>query len=195
MKKLSIISASALLLGLMAGPVMAQAPTYSFDIDPTDGGKNLQPSISIAPGDAVTFDMYLSNTPAPQNAGGFWVDFSGSTADVTYVSAGRALTDGSEGPVGPWPPGGVLVNEPSGAGTIMGVMADLGAGAAPDGDGDIFLGRVTLQSYAVDANVTISTSTNDRSSFLERYGQSLCRRTITISPFNPQPHVFALQIY
>ena len=146
MKKLSIISACALLFGLMAGPVMAQ--TYIFDVDPT-AGKDIQTDITISAFDSVTLDMYLSGAGAPQNAGGFWLDFTGSTADISYVSATQAIP--------PWIAGGVIVNEPAGPGTLLMQNANLGSGAAPDGDGDILIGSVTLQGTSVvPATLTLS---------------------------------------
>ena len=53
----------------------------------------------------------------------------------------------------------VLINEPAGAGTVMYVVANL-AGAAPDADGDLIVGTVTLQNQgpgAADAVVNITT--------------------------------------
>jgi len=73
------------------------------------------------------------------------------------VSAGRALWDGSEGPIAPWDPAvGVLINEPAGVGTVMYVVGALLV--PPDGDGDIIVGTVTLQNTGPnDATVYIIT--------------------------------------
>ena len=139
MKKLSIICALVMVFGVSL--VQAQ-PTYQ--VAPA-GGKAFTGAVDVAPGDPVSIDIYLTGVTANQNAGGAWIDFTGSTADLTYVSGGRALSDGSEGPTGPWDPlAGIFLNEPAGTGTIMYVTANL-AGAAPDVDGDLIVGTATLQ--------------------------------------------------
>jgi hypothetical protein len=132
---------------MVFGVSLVQAQEYGVTLSGDTGNfttaENVDPT---GPGSEISLDIYLTGVGAPQNAGGVWVDFTGSTADITYVSAGRALTDGSEGITGPWPPGGVMVNEPALAGTLMMVLADLGAGASPDGDGNLFIGNLVLQS-------------------------------------------------
>ena len=124
-----MVCAIVLLFG--AGTAFAQAPTYQFA---EAGTKNFISETTVTVGDQISLDLYLSNVGEPQNAGGGFIDFSGSTAGISYVSAGRAFLDGSEGVTGPWTNGaGVLVNEPTGPGTLAYVVGQLG-GAAPDGD-------------------------------------------------------------
>jgi hypothetical protein len=146
MKKLSIICALVMVFGV----TLVQAQQYQ--VAPA-GTKAFGTTGDVAPGGAVDFDIYLTAAGANQNAGGAWIDFAGSIADLAYVSAGRALSDGSEGPTGPWDPAaGVLINEPGGPGTVMYVVANL-AGAAPDGDGDLFVGTASLVNLGPGAAV------------------------------------------
>ena len=91
------------------GTGYAMAQNYAVAID---GNKPFSNTIYFC-GGQFTFDIYLENAPGQAISGGAWVDFSGSTDKLSYVSAGRALIDGSEGVTGPWEPGvGMIVNEP-----------------------------------------------------------------------------------
>ena len=154
MNKILMICAVSLLLGV--GYAGAQ-PNYQVDVA-GDLGKDYITETTIAPGQQISLDIYLADAVEPQYAGGVWIDFSDSTDLITYVSAGRALTDGSEGVAGPWDPaGGVIVNEPEGPGTLLWQVIYLG-GAIPDEEGDIIVGRVTLQcTIPGDANIAITT--------------------------------------
>jgi hypothetical protein len=138
----------------------AMAQNYAVAID---GSKPFESEIVLYGGEQITFDIYLEEAPGQAIAGGAWVDFSGSTDSLSYVSAGRAFTDGSEGVTGPWQPSfGVLVIPPGGGTIIMVVGRMEGGGASLDGDGDIIIGRITLESTAVcycapTASITIAT--------------------------------------
>jgi hypothetical protein len=138
--------------------VLGVAQAQQYELATPTGTKNFTTAIGISPAASIDLDIYLTGAGAPQNAGGAWIDFSGSIADIAYVSAGRAFQDGSEGIVGPWTDGaGALVNEPAGPGTVLLVVANLG-GAAPDGDGDIVVGTTQLQNIGpADATVNITT--------------------------------------
>jgi len=154
MKKLSMLC--AVIIVFCAGFATAQ-PNYQVDVA-GGGGKSFVTEVDISACDQKTLEIYLADAGASQISGGCWIDFSISTADIVYVSAGRAFTDGSEGPTGPWDPrAGVLVNEPAGVGTVMYVVANL-SGASPDGDGDLIIGSITLESVGFyEATVTITT--------------------------------------
>jgi len=154
MRKILIVC--AILLLFFAGYVGAQ-PNYQVDVA-GDPDKDYITETTIAPGQQISLEIYLADAVAPQYAGGVWIDFSDSTDLIAYVSAGRALTDGSEGVTGPWDPaGGVIVNEPEGSGTLLWQIINLG-GAIPDEDGDTIIGRVTLQcTSSGDANIAITT--------------------------------------
>jgi hypothetical protein len=142
----------ALVLLSGAGSALAQ-PTYQFA---EAGTKNFITEDTIAPGDQISLDLWLSNVGAPQQAGGAWIDFSGSTDEISYVSGGRCLAGGAEGCTGPWVPGGVFLNEPDGPGTVLYQVANLG-GAVPDGDGDLIVGTLTLECSALgDATVDLT---------------------------------------
>jgi hypothetical protein len=153
MKKLSIICALVMVFSVS----LVQAQQYQAAPAGTKAFSTLE---GVAPGGTVSLDVYLTAAGGPQFAGGAWLDFAGSIADIAYVSAGRCQTSGAEGCTGPWDPAaGVLINEPAGPGTVMYVVANL-AGAALDGDGDLIVGTVTLQNQgpgAADAVVNITT--------------------------------------
>jgi hypothetical protein len=154
MRKILIVCLVLLLFA--AGYAMAQ-PTYQVDVT-GDPDKDYITETTIPPGQQISLDIYLADAVAPQNAGGVWIDFSDSTDLISYVHVGRAFEDGSEGVTGPWDPaGGVIVGEPAGPGTLLWQVINL-AGAAPDAQGDIIVGRVTLQcTSSGDANIAITT--------------------------------------
>ena len=143
MKRLSMLCAIVLLFG--AGSALAQPPTYQFA---EAGTKNFVSETTIAPGEQISLDLYLSNVGAPQYVGGAWIDFTASTTRISYVSGGRCLNDSSEGCTGPWQEtAGAFVNEPDGAGTAVYAVGNLD-GSAPDVDGDLIVGTLTLECIA-----------------------------------------------
>jgi hypothetical protein len=156
MKKLFLLSTIVLLFGARSAPAQ---PAYQF----TEAGtKNFITEDSITPGEQISLDLWLTDADTRQNSGGAWIDFSGSTDELSYVSGGRCLVGGAEGCTGPWQANaGVFINEPDpsaggGPGTVLYVVANLG-GAAPDGDGDLIVGTLTLESIAPgDATVDLT---------------------------------------
>jgi len=142
------------------------AQAQQYEVAPC-GTKDFTTTADVVPGGTICLDIwltgvpYISHPPGPQaqNAGCAWLDFTGSTDDIAYVSGGRCMEDGSEGCTGPWDPrAGVIFNELGGPGTIFYIVANLG-GAVPDGDGDLIVGTVTLQNTGPnDATVDIVTS-------------------------------------
>jgi hypothetical protein len=151
MKMLLIICSLIMVLGV------GYAQAQQYEIAPADT-KYFTTTDSLVPGQQACYDIWLTGAGAAQNAGGAWIDFTGSVDVISYVSAGRALSNGSEGPTGPWDPAaGVLINEPAGPGTLMYVVANL-AGAPPDGDGDIIVGRLCMQCEGFgDAQIHVTT--------------------------------------
>jgi len=152
MKKLLTLWAIIMLFG--AGSALAQDPIYEFA---EAGTKNFVSEDTLAPGEQISLDLWLTGADTPQSAGGAWIDFSGSTDEISYVSGGRCFADGAEGCTGPWQNNaGVFINEPDGAGTVMYVNANLG-GASPDGDGDLIVGTLTLERITPgDATVDLT---------------------------------------
>jgi len=150
MKKLSIICALVMVFGVS----LVQAQQY--EVAPA-GTKAFTTAEGLAPNTTIALDIYLTGAGAPQNAGGVWIDGSGSTADVAIVSAGRCMDDGSEGCTGPWTAGaGANVPTPAGPGTYLLVVANLG-GAPLDGDGDLIVGTTVLQNTGpADATVNFT---------------------------------------
>jgi hypothetical protein len=152
MKKLPIIC----LLVIVLTVETAHAQQYEFA---PCGTKTFTTATGITPAGTICLDIWLTGANAPQDAGCAWLDFTGSTDDIAYVSGGRCMEDGSEGCTGPWTNGaGDFINEIGGPGTIFYIVANLG-GAVPDGDGDLIVGTVTLQNTGPnDGTVGIFTS-------------------------------------
>jgi hypothetical protein len=182
MKRLLIVcTLFSLLLVLLlgAGSAFAQDPTYQFA---EAGTKNFITKDTIAVGGQISLDLWLTNVGEPQFAGGAWIDFTASTAEISYVSGGRCMIGGAEGCTGPWTNGsGALVNEPEGPGTVLLVVANLG-GAAPDGAGDLIVGTVTLESIAEgDATVDL-TVIPGVATWMPIDDVSISPATLTLSP-------------
>jgi hypothetical protein len=150
MKKLSIICALVMVFSVS----LAQAQQYEVTLA-GDTVANAITAIGVPPNASLALDVYATGMAATEASGGFWLDFTGSTADIAYVSAGRCMTDGSEGCTGPWSPGFGVIVEPA-TGNLLLQVANL-AGAATTG-GAIIIGTVTLQNTGpVDATVAITT--------------------------------------
>ena len=155
MKTISAVCLCVIVMVLGTGYAVAQYYTVAID-----GTKPFDSEAIINIGQQITFDIYLQDAPGQATSGGVWVDFKSSSANIAYVSAGRAFTDGSEGIIGPWEaPWGSLVNEPNGVGTLQIVVGQIrGGGASPDAQGDIIIARVTLECTALgDANIRLRT--------------------------------------
>ena len=73
MKKLSIICALVMVFGVS----LVQAQTY--EVAPA-GTKDFTTLAGVAPNANISLDIYLTAAGANQNAGGAWLDFTGSTA-------------------------------------------------------------------------------------------------------------------
>ena len=135
------------------------AQAYQYGVAPA-GTTYFTTLEGIFPGGIIDLDIYLTDVDAPQNAGGVWIDFSGSTDDIALVSAGRCMTSGSEGCLGPWTDyAGANIPTPAGPGTHMLVVAGLG-GATPDANGNLPVGTMQMQNLgpgAADATVNFTT--------------------------------------
>ena len=142
----TLVAVCSLIVALAAGHARAQ----QYEVAP-QGTTDFTTFANICcAGGTIALDIYLTGVTAPQNAGGAWVDFTGSVSDIAYVSGGRCMQDGSEGCTGPWTSGGgSLVNEPAGPGTLMYAVLNF-SGAAPT-DGNLIVGTVTLQYLGCDA--------------------------------------------
>ena len=116
--------------------------------------------LTTTPPKTLVMDVWMTGAPGNATSGGLWINFKTSTDKLSYVSAARALTNGSEGVTGPWDAAaGGITNEPNGVGTLQIVVGQTGGGgAAPDGDGDIIVARVTLE-YTVSGTASITART------------------------------------
>ena len=161
MKKITLL----ILLFLLAVATPAIAVNYYTDVleagNPggwTESEKTFDEESTIFPGDQFEVDIWIHAGPGEAASGGFWIDFAGSTDKVAYVQAERYNKYYNEGELpGPWSPGGVIVNEPLGAGTLLVQVINLG-GAEPDVYGDIIIAKVTFQCIAQgDVQITVVT--------------------------------------
>jgi len=155
MKKLPIIC----LIVMMFTVVTAHSQPYPYEVAPC-GTKDFTTAEGLPPGGIICLDIYLTAAWGAHAAGGVWIDASGSLSDISIVSAGRCMNDGSEGCVWDWTSGaGANVPGAGGPGTHMLVVASLG-GTPPDGDGDLIIGTMQLQNLgpgADDATVNFTT--------------------------------------
>jgi len=164
MKKLSILCV-LLSLSVLVFIATAFSATYRIDIlesgNPggwTGSSKTFDDELKTTPVQTLEMDIWMTGAPGNATAGGLWFDFSGSTDKISYISAGRYLTNGSEAGNGPWDPlAGVVVDEPDGPGTLMVIVGHLGS-VAPDGDGDIIIAKVVVQYLSAGAaDIMVST--------------------------------------
>ena len=162
MKKLSIL---CVLLSVLVFIGTAFSATYRIDIleSGNPGGwtgslKTFDDELKTTPVQTLEMDIWMTGAPGNATAGGLWFDFSGSTDKISYISAGRYLTNGSETGIGPWDPSaGVVVDEPVGPGTLMVIVGNLG-GVTPDGNGDIIIAKVVVQYLSAGAaDIMVST--------------------------------------
>jgi hypothetical protein len=151
MKKLFIVCSLVTMFAVGTGHAQ------QYEVAPC-GTKAFTTAADVIPGGTICLDIWLTDADGLVVSGGAWLDFTGSVTDISYVSGGRCLTDGSGGCTGPWDPAaGVLVNEPAGVGTVMYTVGVL-AGIPLDSDGDVIVGTVTLQNIGPnDATVNITT--------------------------------------
>jgi hypothetical protein len=149
MKRLSVLCSFAMVFAV--GTAQAQ----QYEVAPA-GTKAFITAEGVPPNGTICFDVWLTGAGVSQQAGGAWIDFTDSTDVLAYVSAAPALNDGSQGVYGPWNPVWIPF-PPELPGIIMLVVANL-AGAAPDGDGDLIIGRVCLANIGPgDGFVNITT--------------------------------------
>jgi len=163
MQKLSVVCFSLLVVVLLLLD-HACAVTYTTDVleQGNPGGwtaslKTFDEEVIANQGQSLTIDIWATDAPGQATAGGLWIDYTGSTNIISYVSAQRYNKEIGSLP-GPWQPGaGVIIDEPDGPGTLMVIVGNLG-GATPDGDGDIIIARVVMEVLSSDdAEIVVST--------------------------------------
>ena len=183
MKKLSIICTCALLLGLMAGPAIAQISYCKDFLEPGNPGglgtcdilatpcstdsqcaggafTCLNPSLKtwdetweMPAGEAVDMDIWLNDVPEAILTAGCFITYDPALVNITDVIP----YDTANG--GPWDAAFTSSFEidPANPGQWFLSLGQFSC-VAPDGDGDIILATVTFQCAAVgDADITIST--------------------------------------
>ena len=160
MKKLTIIFLM-LFLGSMTNPTFAIE--YCMDLleQGNPGGSSisektfdtLDEGFMVTQGQQYEVDIWICEVAGSANAGGFWLTYDPS---ITIVSVGAYVMNTPDPPdlSGPWGNGETnKVPNPDGPGTYMLTVANLG-GAAPDGDFDIIIAKVTFNATA-SGNATI----------------------------------------
>jgi len=162
MKKTSMLACFTLFLVVMAVPALSFQ--YRSDVlEPGNPGgwqtglKTFDNEYTISPGQQLTIDIYLDGTDYSDSAsGGVWIDFSGSTDLISYVS-GDACTRILSPCLGDWDGlAGVVLNEPDGPGTLIVLVSSLGTNSDPDYD--YIVARVTLECTGIgDSEITFST--------------------------------------
>ena len=165
MKKLSILCVLLSVLGFTVSTPFAA--TYQIDIlEPGNPGgwteslKTFDTEFTTTP-QTLEMDIWITDAPGSATAGGFWLDFSGSTDKISYISAGRYLDNGAEAGTGPWASGGgIIANEPDGPGTLLLKVIQF-ASAVPDADGDIIIAKVVVEYTAPGtAEIMVKTTTS-----------------------------------
>ena len=149
MKKLFSLSVVALLPMLLTSPTFALQ--YRTDVEPADGIKSFDDEYTVSPRQQFDVDIYLGGTDGtPATVGGVWIDFSGSTDILAYVSA--------VGAVPPWDPTVSITVMPPDQPSFIMIAVMSSSGVLPDADGDIIVGRVTLECTGPgNAYITFST--------------------------------------
>ena len=90
MKKLSIISAVALVMGLIANPAFSLQ--YCADVEP-NGSKTFDEDYSVYGGcETFEIDIWICNVPEAATVGGFWIDFQGD-ADKLNITIQNDLSN------------------------------------------------------------------------------------------------------
>jgi hypothetical protein len=144
MKRLAVLCFLVMVFAL--GTARAQ----QYEVAPS-GGKAFTTHVGLAPGATISLDIWLTGVGAPQHEGGVWIDFSASTNDLSYVSAGIASP--------PWDPPGPIITPITffPPGIVMMVVSSV-AGVPGDGGGDIPIGGIAFQNIGPgDATVAFTT--------------------------------------
>jgi len=152
-KTMGKLSICILALTLMLGTAMAQQ--YAIDVNTDPSNKNFQSSVDLDPTETTTFDVYMRGAGSAQSGGAFYLDWTGNNADASYVSCLAADEVDMPG-VGTWAASStnVLGDVVGGPGSLAVLLGNRDF-AAPDGDGDLLLGRVTMQCDAPGVDVPI----------------------------------------
>lgn len=148
MKKVFIVCAFTLFLGLISNSVLAIQ--YCKDLlEPCNPGgwslsfKTFDEGYYIGPGSAYEIDIWLNDVPIPLLTAGFWVVCDSTQIDIE----GALIYDGSDLP-GPWNPSvSTKVAVPDGPGTYfvaVGGWFDPNIPIMPDDDGDIIIAKIQL---------------------------------------------------
>jgi len=150
MKKLLIIWALILALGLFSAPAFAAHYVADFLESGNPGGwtaslKTLDDAAgtSVSVGDTFNVDIWMRNASGAATNGGFWIEFDGKLLSITAVDAynGVDLSGPWAGPAGKVP--NPTRNSPADSYSVT--LANLGTPVAQDIDGDIITARVTFE--------------------------------------------------
>ncbi len=151
MKKLSIICAIVLALGVMAPQVYAQT-VYGVDVG-ADGKPPFDPAGpptgTISPNGTVDIDIWLSQVPEPMLGVGFQALYTSTDMSVSIDMYDNGVAvdppyDSLAGLLpGDWSGGGGTVVAPLGPGAFFASLGDIVA-VSSDGDGDIAIAKLSI---------------------------------------------------
>ena len=165
MKKLTVLIVYLFILALTSTPAIAQisyckdilepgnppdegtcdilATPCTSDLDCADGALEcLKPTLKtwdetweMLAGETVDMDIWLNDLPTPLLTAGFYISYDTALIDITSIVPWDTNNGGLWEPAEPFSPGpGIWIV------SLLNFSC-----VAPDGDGDIFLGRATLQ--------------------------------------------------
>ena len=185
MKRLfSILCAMILFAGLTTG--QASAISYCKDMEPL-GDKSWDDEIHIDVGTTLEVDLWINDIP-PVISGGLFLIMDSTLGTVTDI----VVADGNEQP-GQWDAGSTTeLPNPIGVGSYYLTIGQFaGAGAVPDGDGDIFIGTATVECFS-PGNLLITVSvvpTPGYDTWVDTggtvYDSQIAPNTITIHQYSP----------
>ena len=162
MKQLVIIYVSLVALVFMVSPAFAIEYFVDF-LEPgnpggwTTGLKTYEEEQAVTVGDEIETDIYMS-APIGLFGTGFLIEYN--PAQVSIVSV--EVYDGTNGPLGPWDPGGIaILPEPAGPGTYI-VIVGNPACVDADIDSGIIMAKVRFFSESCgDASINFQWPLDD----------------------------------
>jgi hypothetical protein len=161
MKALLIMWMLLLVPGLVFSPVFAVEYCKDFLESGNPGGwydnslKTFDDEWTMEVGGEVELDIWVNDVPFALLSGGFWIEYDPSKVSIVSVD----VYDGFNGPPGPWEVAFTLkVPDAGGPGTYLVAVSPPLIPAAPDGDGDLIIGKIRFHCESEgDAIITIST--------------------------------------
>ena len=148
-KKLSVASACILLVVLAVVPAGAQISYCKDFLEPGNPGgwsgslKTFDEEFALGQNETISMDIWINDVPEPQLlTAGFFITYDPEMVTIVSVES----YDGVKGPEGPWDDElSNIVPDAGGPGNYFLAVGNLSC-ATTDSDGDIILGKVTIES-------------------------------------------------